>query len=93
MDYGRYTNLAADGVVICMPRPGGLHRVVVNFRGTGPNVLTLYDSAVAAAGAVLAVIDLTSPTSGTLHFGVACKNGVVAMLSGGTPGNVTVVTD
>ena len=87
----RYAHLADSGQVSAGPCV--LHTVTVNRLAAGACVVTLYDNP-AAAGNVIAVINLTGTGTvdlafGTLYFGLQCATGLYASFSAGG-GDITI---
>mgnify|MGYP001591425195 FL=1 len=93
MPFSGSTHIAAFGPIVCKVGQGQLVKVVVNRHGLNGCSLTLYDSASAAAGKVIANLDLVNGPIGEVAYDVICANGIVADMENGTVGDVTIVTD
>jgi hypothetical protein len=88
----RFVHLTSAGTTVLRQTPGMLHRVVVNGSGSGSASLTLYDNT-SASGTVIAIISLTGANEGTFIYDLALDIGLTAVVTGASPGDVTIIYD
>lgn len=82
------SNITTATTTVVSDRKSTLVGIQINKAGTS-DTLTIYDNASAASGTKIATI--TSPVAGAFYWYEAMvKNGIV-VVSGGTPGDYTVL--
>jgi len=88
----QYAHIAANETQVLAFKPTVLTRVTVNKRGGGGNTLSVYDALLADPARLVGVIDTTDTGSGlSLEYGISLEVGLVVVLGGGTPADITVV--
>ena len=84
---GAYRCIDANGTVVCKAGAGALRRIVINAAGNN-STATVYDNT-AGTGTRIATLDCS--VTGAREYGVAFSVGLTVVLSGGLPGDITVV--
>ena len=81
-----YTHITANGKVVITPQFCGLETVKINLAGANNNIITVTEG---NPTKVIAVIDGT--VAHKHDFDLANLDGIIVTVSGGTPGDITVI--
>jgi hypothetical protein len=86
-----YVNSISAETKTLKSTPGTLHEVVINRKGSGGAILSLWDSS-SAGGQSIAVID-TTVNVGNLNYHLDFDNGLTYQTSSNNIGDVTIIYD
>jgi len=84
-----FSNISALGTTNVKSGAGILRRIVINTKGAGSNILTVYNNT-AGSGTIIATID-TSDKISNIEYGLSFSVGLTIVNATGTSANVTVI--
>lgn len=84
-----FSNISTLGTTTVKSGAGILRRIVINTKGSGSNILTVYDNT-AGSGTIIATID-TSDKISNIEYGLSFSVGLTIVNATGTSANVTVI--
>lgn len=87
-----YQNVTGNTSGVLKTQAGTLHRVIINKKGSGGNVITLYDST-AASGTVIATIDTVNAPGGSFEYDLDFSNGLAFNMNTGNAADITIIFD